>query len=358
MPGLTWKTASVLLPQLPEHAGLSRQLGGTEGSECRPAPPSAFPESSSEGKIRETHNAGKATAKHPSHTSRAEPPAQESTWRTKVSQTFPQPTAAPGEKRRERRGKKPQTNPNQLRKWRRKDAKELKALSRIPRGGGGSGAHPGGSSPATDAAGRAARGAPAAPPPPPPRDPRAGRLLPPGALGGIFTPTEARAVPRLLGRVAPPAPLTWRRSQPAAPGRTEPRRGEPTAPERSRPRRAEALRIAAHRAAPSPARPQLPEPRGAGAEPVPERSRGSRLAGGAALGKVPLGPAPSRQEIPPRPGLIGKARRVVRRGRAGAAVTHRDAASRGAGAGPPIPPHRHRSAPGWGCPRLPGIGSL
>lgn len=159
-----------------------------------------------------------------------------------------------------------------------------------------------------------------------------------------------RVTPRLLGRVAPPAPLTWRRSQPAAPGRTEPRRGEPTAPDRTRPRRAEPLRIAAHRAVPSPARPQLPEPRGAGAGPVPERSRGCRLAGGTKLSKVPLGPAPSRQEIPPRPGLIGKARRVVRRGRAGAAVTHRDAASSGAGAGPPIPPHRHRSAPGRTAP--------
>lgn len=207
---------------------------------------------------------------------------------------------------------------------------------------------------------------PAAPPPPPPRDPHAGRLLPPGSSGG-FLPPPRPVVPRLLGRVAPPVPLTWRRSQPAAPGRTERRPGEPNRAganrrHRSGPARAVRSRSGARRneqcrARPGPARPQLPEPRGAGAGPVPERSRGSRLAGGAALCKVPLGPAPSRQEIPPRPGLIGKARRVVRRGRAGAAVTHRDAASSGAGAGPPIPPHRHRSAPGRGCPALPGIGS-
>lgn len=70
----------------------------------------------------------KSNSKHPSHSNTAQSQAQESTWRTKVSQTFPQPTAESG-KRRERREKKmhpnpTQTNSNQLRKWRRKDAKE------------------------------------------------------------------------------------------------------------------------------------------------------------------------------------------------------------------------------------------
>lgn len=327
---------------------------------------SASPERSGEDKIRETLKAGKATAKHPSHTSRAEPPPQESTWRTKVSQTFSQPTAAPGEKRREKRGeKKPQTNPNQLRKWRRKDAKELQAPSRVPRGAGGSSVPPGAPAPLWARPGppRCSPGrasASPAPRPPGPAAPSSGRSR------GDFCPQRGELFRgswgSLLRRPHSPggAPSPPHRGEPngARANRTAPERTDGTGPEPPAPCGAAPDRGAPSSAEPSPAQPQLPEPRGAGAGPVPERSRGSRRAGGAALGKVPLGPAPSRQEIPPRHGLIGKARRVVRRGRAGAAVTHRDAASSGAGAGPPIPPHRHRSAPGWCCPGLPGIGSL
>lgn len=152
---------------------------------------------------------------------------------------------------------------------------------------------------------------PAAPPPPPPRDPRAGRLLPPGSSGG-FLPPPRPVVPRLLGRVAPPVPLTWRRSQPAAPGRTERRPGEPnraganrrhrSGPARAVRSRSGARRTEQCRARPGPAATSRAarggSGAGTGAQPrVPARRRRGTLQSPARAGPVPAGnPSPARPD--------------------------------------------------------------
>lgn len=165
--------------------------------------------------------------------------------------------------------------------------------------------------------------APVASPSPPalrPPGPGLGRSLLRGGLRGDFCPTETRLFAAPASGPSPAAPAAGGPNSPggapsppgpAAPGRTEPHRGEPDRAVRYRsgPSRAEKYRAAPSRNLPSRAERYRYR---SGTE--AERAARSRLPGsrgGAELGKVPLGLAPSRQEIPPRPGLIGKARRVV-----------------------------------------------
>lgn len=138
LPGLTWKTAPVLLPRLPEHAGLSGQLGGTGSSECRPAPPQPLQRGAAKVKFEKRTKLEKQQQNIPPTRAELSLQPRNPPGETKYPKHSRSQRQRRGKNRRERRGKNPQTNPNQLRKWRRKDAKELKAPSRVPRSGGGS----------------------------------------------------------------------------------------------------------------------------------------------------------------------------------------------------------------------------